>query len=137
MFVSIYTRIVFIFTVILLYLNVMSVVISICYTFTCSFHCHCVFSSSHLMFAESRFYIWDVKLLFSVWNNHFISSVWNYISKLLFFSCAQFQQVRVANLDIEAQWETSRPSLTHLFSGQNRYFLSLPLSVSVSNLWTL
>lgn len=58
-----------------LYLNVMSVVICICYTFTCSFHRHCVFKSLHPMFAGSKIYIWDIKLRLSVGNNRFLISV--------------------------------------------------------------
>lgn len=52
----------------------MSVVICICYTFTCSFHRHCVFTSLHPMFAGSKIHIWELpKLPLSVWNNRFIS----------------------------------------------------------------
>lgn len=102
----------------------MPVVISICYTFTCSFPRHCVFRSLHPMFADSKIYIWDAKC------------------RIPSAGCCCSVALRFSGLGLwsrtpEGRLESSGPSLAHLVLWQYRCFLSLPLSASVGHLWPL
>lgn len=89
----------------------MSVVISICYTFTSSFHHHCVLSSLHLMFADSKIYIWDVKLPLSVWSHYFSQWVYNSVG----FCCFVVFRFSRLRRDQQSQFYSSGSKTQQMF----------------------